>query len=411
VDWSYEQLTPEQQYLFAQLAVFHGSFDAAAAHAIADGHDNPADVIRLLLHLVDRSLVTAELDGGTTRYRLLETLRSYGLERLTERGRLGAARERHARWAADLVARAERGLRGADEASWAASVERHFSDLRAAHSWLADSDPELGLQMAALLHWYALWRCHSEVYRWADASTARVAGSRSPFYPEALASAAFGAVYRGDMQAAGAAAHAAFDAARTLPPVSARRPLEALAEVATFRGELAAAVDLYARAYDLSVGNGDFLDARHHPQQAVALAKSAGSRFVDGLSRVALATLDARHGDTTVALGHYEQAIREWQQAGAWTPLWVTTRTLVELLTRAGVHHDAAVLYGAVTSSGSGAPPFGADADRLRQSTALLHQHLSDTDFGLCVERGEQMDGSQVIHFALEAITRAAAKP
>jgi hypothetical protein len=64
-----------------------------------------------------------------------------------------------------------------------------------------------------------------------------------------------------------------------------------------------------------------------------------------------------------------------------------------------------------VTSSGSGAPPFGADADRLRQSTALLHQHLSDTDFGLCVERGEQMDGSQVIHFALEAITRAAAKP
>jgi predicted ATPase len=133
VDWSYEQLTPEQQYLFAQLAVFHGSFDAAAAHAIADGHDHPADVTRLL-DLVDRSLVTAELDDGTTRYRLLETLRSYGLERLTEHGRLGAARERHARWAADLVARAERGLRGADEASWAARVERHFSDLRAAHS-------------------------------------------------------------------------------------------------------------------------------------------------------------------------------------------------------------------------------------------------------------------------------------
>jgi predicted ATPase/DNA-binding SARP family transcriptional activator len=469
VDWSYEQLTPEQQDLFAQLAVFHGSFDAAAAHAIADGHDHPADVSRLL-DLVDRSLVTAELDGGTTRYRLLETLRSYGLERLTEHGRLGVARERHARWAADLVARAERGLRGADEASWAASVERHFSDLRAAHSWLADHDPELSLQMAAQLHWYALWRCHSEVYRWADASTARTAGSRSPFYPEALASAAFGAVYRGDMQAAGAAARAAFDAARTLPPVSARRPLEALAEVATFRGELAAAVDLYARAYDLSMGNGDFLDAtwdavgvsaayayggrleeanrladqaraaadrcrspsalalvswvsgeiaigtspgqaRHHLQRAVALATSAGSRFVDGLSRVALATLDARHGDTNVALGHYEQAIREWQQAGAWTPMWVTIRTLVELLTRAGAHHDAAILYGAVTSSGSGAPPFGADADRLRHSTALLHQHLTDTEFGFCVERGEQMDGSQVIHFALEAISRAAAKP
>ena len=90
--------------------------------------------------------------------------------------------------------------------------------------------------------------------------------------------------------------------------------------------------------------------------------------------------------------------------------MWVTIRTLVELLIRAGAHRDAAILYGAVTSAGSGAPPFGADADRLRQSTALLHQHLTDTEFGSCVGRGEQMDGSQVIHFALEAITRAAAR-
>src|SRR6185437_10488000 len=226
--------------------------------------------------------------------------RSYGLERLTEHGRLDAARERHARWAADLVARAERGLRGADEASWAASVERHCSDLRAGHGWLADHDPELGLQMAAQLHWYALWRCHSEVYRWADASTARAAGSRSPFYPEALASAAFGAVYRGDMPAAGAAAHAAFDAARTLPPVSARRPLEAHAAADRCRSPSALALVAWVSG-EISIGTSPG-QARHHLQRAVALATSAGSRFVEGLSRVALATLDARHGDTTVAL-------------------------------------------------------------------------------------------------------------
>ena len=124
-----------------------------------------------------------------------------------------------------------------------------------------------------------------------------------------------------------------------------------------------------------------------------------------------LATLNARHGDTTVAFGHYERAIGEWQQAGAWTPLWVTIRTLVELLARAGAWHDAAALYGAVTAAGNGAPPFGADADRLRQAAALLRQHLTDTQFRVRVEKGEQMDGSQVIHFALEAIARAAANP
>ena len=310
----------------------------------------------------------------------------------------------------DLVAQAERGLCGAAEASWAGTLERYFGDLRAAHAWMCGQDPELGLRMSAQLHWYALWRCHSEIYRWADASAAAAPGSRSPFYAEALASASFGAVYRGDLDAAGSAARSALAAARGLAPVGARRPLEALAEVATFRGELADAVDLYVRAYDLSIGNGDFLDAawdavgaaaafaygdrpddatrfadqasaaaeqsrspsalalvawvrgeiaagsrpaqaRRHLQQAVALATSAGSRFVGGLSRVSLATLDARHGDTTVALAHYERAIREWQQAGAWTPLWVTLRTLVDLLARADAWADAAVLYGAVTSA------------------------------------------------------------
>jgi len=470
VDWSYEQLTPGQQDLFRQLAAFHGSFDAADAAAITAGRDDPADVTRRLLHLVDRSLVTADVDEGTATYRMLETLRSYGLERLSEHGQLSAARARHARWAADLVAQAERGMRGAGEAGWAGILERHFADLRAAQAWLTGHDPGLGLRMVAQLHWYALWRCRSEVFRWADSCTAAAAGSRSPFYPEALAAAAFGAVYRGDMDAAGTSARAALAAAQGLPPISARRPLEALGEIAVFRGELTAAADLYTRAYDLSIGNGDVLDAawdaasaaaayvygdrqeeasrladqaraaagqsrspsalafvswisgeiaadtspgqaRRHLQRAVTLATSAGSRFVAGIARVSLAALDARHGNPVTALSYYERAIREWRQAGAWTPLWVTLRTLVELLARGGAWHDAAVLYGAVTSASTGAPPFGADADRLRRSAALLRQHLADAEFRSSVEAGERMDDNRVIQFALEAIGRAAVKP
>ncbi|MDX6389967.1 MAG: hypothetical protein QOJ73_1030 [Streptosporangiaceae bacterium] len=469
VDWSYEQLTPAEQGLFGQLSVFHGSFDAPAAHAIAAGRDDAGDVTRILLHLVDHSLVTADLEGGVTRYRLLETLRSYGLERLEEHGQLDAARGRHARWAAELAALAAHGLRGADEASWAGTLERHFSDLRAAHSWLTGQDTEHSLRMVAQLHWYALWRSQSEVFRWADVATAAAAGSRSPFYPDALASAAFGAVYRGDMPAADAAAHAAFDAARGLAPITARRPLEALGEVAIFRGELGHASDLYRKAYDLSIGNGDFLDAawdaasaaaafaygnrleeagrfadlaraaanmccspsalafvswvtgeiaantspeqaRHHLQRAVALAQPAGSRLVDGLSRVSLATLHARHGEPATALRYYERVILEWQQAGAWTPLWVTIRTLIDLLARVGACHDAATLYGAVASASSGAPPYGADADRLRQSAALLRDRLTGTEFRSCIDKGEQLDGTQVIALALEAIGRADAK-
>ena len=86
VDWSYQQLTSAEQRLFGQLSVFRGWFDASAARDAAG-----ADVTPLMLNIVDRSLVNADRDGGVTRYRLLETMRSYGLERLEERGELEAA--------------------------------------------------------------------------------------------------------------------------------------------------------------------------------------------------------------------------------------------------------------------------------------------------------------------------------
>jgi predicted ATPase/DNA-binding SARP family transcriptional activator len=464
VDWSYQQLLPAEQRLFRQLSVFRGWFDASAAREAAG-----ADSIPLVLDLVDRSLVTADRDGGVTRYRLLETLRDYGLERLVERGELDAAQVRHAHWAAGLVAQAARGLHGADEAEWAARLDQHIDDLRAAHGWLAGHDPALGLRMTAELHWFALWRCHSEVFRWADVSAAAAAGSRSPFYPEALASAALGAVYRGDLHAADTAACAAFAAARPLAPVAARRPLEALGDVAIFRGELDRAASLYGQAHDLSAGAGDHLDAAWdaasaaaalgygnrldeahrlarkaqdaaeasgapsalalaawvmgeitagtdpgqagpHLLRAVGLAVPAGNRLVAGLAEVSLAALHARHGDPAAALRYYQQVIPQWRQAGAWTPQWVTIRTLIDLLARVGACQDAATLYGAASSATTGAPPYGADADRLRRSAARLRDQLTAAGFRACTEEGERLDGHQVIDLALDAIARTAAR-
>ena len=123
VDWSYQLLTTAEQRLFDELSVFCGWFDIGAARAIIAPDDDGSDVARLVLHLVDRSLITAGRDSGTARYRMLETLRGYGLERLEQRGELDAARGRHARWAAELVTQAARGLCGAGEAGWAARLD------------------------------------------------------------------------------------------------------------------------------------------------------------------------------------------------------------------------------------------------------------------------------------------------
>jgi tetratricopeptide (TPR) repeat protein len=322
--------------------------------------------------------------------------------------------------------------------------------------------------MTGELHWYALWRCQSEVFRWADVSAAAAAGSHSPFYPEALASAAFGAIYRGDLRAGDTAAQAALAAAHGHDPIASRRPLEALGDIAIFGGDPERAASLYRKAYDLSVNAGDYLDAAwdaasaaaalaygnhltqadrlagqaqaaaaasgapsalavaawvtgeiaattdpgpatEHLQRAAELATSVGNRLVAGLAEVSLAGLHARYGDAATALGYFQQVIPQWRQAGAWTPQWVTIRTLIDLLTRVGACRDAATLYGAATSATTGAPPYGADADRMHTVAAQLREALTGTEFRVCTERGERLDSHQVIDLALDAIARAAA--
>ncbi len=83
--WSYDLLSPQEQTLFARLSVFARGWTLAAAEAVgAGGSIAPEEVLDLLSQLVDKSLVVAEvLDDGSTWYRLLETMRQYGWQRLT----------------------------------------------------------------------------------------------------------------------------------------------------------------------------------------------------------------------------------------------------------------------------------------------------------------------------------------
>src|SRR5262249_16781838 len=97
IDWSYETLTAAEQALFSRLAVFSGPFpfDGAAAVGTGDPVDGD-DMLDLLDSLVAKSLVNRVDRTGTARFRLLETLRHYGRERLAERGEADTARRRHA---------------------------------------------------------------------------------------------------------------------------------------------------------------------------------------------------------------------------------------------------------------------------------------------------------------------------
>ncbi len=133
VEWSFDLLTEAQQTLFCRLAVFRGTFDVEAAEAVARGHDGVADgVASQLADLVDRSMVVAEAGGEHPRFRLLETMREYGIARLRAQSRLNEVRSCHARWFAEFVENAADAFAGPDRHRWLARLDLSREDVRAA---------------------------------------------------------------------------------------------------------------------------------------------------------------------------------------------------------------------------------------------------------------------------------------
>src|SRR5829696_1638844 len=154
MDWSHELLPEEEQILFRRLSVFAGGFTLDAAESVCAGEGLERDaVLDLLSHLVDKSLVRMREESGEARYRLLETIRQYGREKLSGSGEAERFRERHAGYYLALAEAAEPELKGAWQVAWLERFEQEHDNLRAAISWSLERS---NLQDAARLGW-ALW--------------------------------------------------------------------------------------------------------------------------------------------------------------------------------------------------------------------------------------------------------------
>jgi predicted ATPase/DNA-binding CsgD family transcriptional regulator len=160
IDWSYHLLSTPEQILFDRLAAFTGGWTLEAAEAICARRElHPVDVPDLLSRLVDQSMVVTDttLDGLSVRYRLLEPLRQYALERLTKRGGRAALGERHARYYLALARKLSLNrllVHSDDEAKRMARLEREHENLRTALSWLTQGQLEQALNLAAALAWF-----------------------------------------------------------------------------------------------------------------------------------------------------------------------------------------------------------------------------------------------------------------
>jgi predicted ATPase/class 3 adenylate cyclase/DNA-binding CsgD family transcriptional regulator len=192
VDWSHALLTETERVLFRRLAVFLGGFDLEAAHAVAgDAGVERYQVLDQLTLLVDKSLLVAENSGGRTRYRLLETVRQYALEKLGESGEAdtvgGRHRDFYTAMAAELDAPADAG-----HTRRLVQAENEIGNLRGAFAWsLENGDAVPALRLAASLQplWLTRWR-NREGLAWLDAALAadtRKESDRDPARVRALA--------------------------------------------------------------------------------------------------------------------------------------------------------------------------------------------------------------------------------
>ncbi len=213
VSWSYGLLGDTQQRLFDRVAVFVGGFTLEAVEAVcADPAEGGLTVAELLARLVDKSLVMTEnAAAATPRYRMLETLRAYGLERLDGSGQTASLRDRHAAFFLALVESAGEALRGAQQPVWLRRLEAEHGNIRAALEWsIGQGDAATAVRLAGSL--YPLWDRHGH-YREGRRWLARVLAMDAPVPPiaraRALNSAAAFAVVQGDLEASAAAAEQA----------------------------------------------------------------------------------------------------------------------------------------------------------------------------------------------------------
>lgn len=169
VQWSYDLLSETERALFERLSVFAGSFDVAAAETVCTDEVlvDEFDVVDVLSALVDKSLVTVDVAGLTSRYEMLETLRQFGEQRLDADLQV-ELKDRHLEHYTGVAQRANDTFDTVDSAAGNHTFSQEWDNLRDAMLWaLTDERSERALSLLGPIHRYGCWNLRTEMDDWA----------------------------------------------------------------------------------------------------------------------------------------------------------------------------------------------------------------------------------------------------
>ncbi|UZG55889.1 protein kinase domain-containing protein [Rhodococcus opacus] len=298
IDWSFELCTAEEQLVWGRVAVFAGSFELDAAERVCGEGLGPDELLDTLTSLVEKSILIREEHGSVVRFRMLETLREYGYEKLEQTGEAVALRRRHRDWYEALALAAEAEWISARQLDWIARLKREHANLREALEFGIDDDPAAGLRTAAALYWF--WSSqglYNEGRRWLDQLLDRHSGATPLDRVTALCFDSVMANSQGDLEK-GAALVAK---ARTLTAHTSEPVLRAYSDCAD--GMLA----LYS---------GDLARACSHLESALAEFSKQRDRTLETSLLYPLGTAYGLSGQTDRAIECHERALAITERYG-----------------------------------------------------------------------------------------------
>jgi predicted ATPase len=306
LDWSYGLLAPGEQALFARLGVFAGTFGLPAAQAVGGagdplpaGSDHAEAAIDRLGALVDSSLVRAEPRGDEPRFRMLDTVRAYALQRLRETGDWAGAHDRHAAYFLALAEPAESELHGPGQLAWLERLEIRHDNLAAALSWLT-STAQLGKAVHMIWATWRFWWLHGHADELGEFTDKILASSREMAAHDralALSGSGFVSLASGDVTTA----QLLFGQSLPLYQQS-EDPLGGALAAAAF-GHLLAGRQEYRRATEL-------LERTRHRLDSVETGVLAGAKRVQYL--LVLALTENFLGQIRLSNGQHDRAARHF---------------------------------------------------------------------------------------------------
>ena len=322
VEWSYQLLEADEQLVFGRLSVFAGGFDLTAAQQVcSDEHLDELDVVDVLEALVDRSMVRADQSGPTTRFSLLETLRQYGHDRLTERDELTTTQHRHLDHYVTVAARARDMFEGAANAAGRELLELEWDNIREAFD-VAHRDGEVDAANALIAHsfWFAWYFVRDEHERWLR----RHLASRASENPEMLGRAGLWAVTLGDLTEGESLGRRAIAAAPSPAHGTAAYGWAALNWAVWYLGRRDEALEVDRAAKRSGANCNDRFTAlavalwvhptvAFEPDNAPAVIANA-ARYAEGLDNDTLeAVLGTHKGHGLLAVGDGHAALAAWR--------------------------------------------------------------------------------------------------